>query len=86
MGETITLLLYDFVKLRRLLLFTNITREGGNCKVLCTTCMLSVSSGPKQKSTNVQQSVDVFVLKKYGLDILTEALADHDYDRLILLG
>lgn len=61
---------------RKLLLHSRITGQGGNCRVLDSTTVLSVSSSTVKVS---EEFVDVSLYRKYGLDV-ESALIDHDYD------
>lgn len=61
---------------RKLLLHTRISGQGGNCRVLDSTTVLSVSSSTVKVP---EESIDVSLYRKYGLDI-ENAPIDHDYD------
>jgi F420-0:gamma-glutamyl ligase-like protein len=63
---------------KKLLLFSPIRNEGGNCKVLDETIVSSVPSTNKK----VNPVIDVAIYRKYDLDVTAEVLEDHDYDVL----
>lgn len=65
--------------MRRLLLHSSVSGRGGNCKVLDTTTVLTVSSTTTKKIEN--RSFDISVFRKYNLDPV-DHLRDHDYDVL----
>ena len=63
--------------MRKLLLHSQISGEGGNCRVIDTTTVLHVPSSTTASKTD--ETIDVELCRNYGIDV-SDTIADPNYD------
>lgn len=69
---------------KKLLLHADISDSSGNCRVLDTTSILTVSSGGASKKDSILQQVDLYDVRKHNIHYhqYIESMQDHNYDVL----
>lgn len=63
---------------KKLILFSKISGRGGNCRVLDTTSVLTVSPTSQKENAGID-SYDISFCRKYNIDPLSLQISEHDY-------